>query len=397
MLSKNNRLWGAILLVAGTTIGAGMLALPVSTGAAGFFPSLLLMSVIFLFMLMTALYFLEVNLKMKGESNYISMVKKTLHRPGEIAAWFFYLLLLYALTAAYLVGFSQIFSELLHGLFGFELATWLGPVIVTLIFAPCVYFGTLTIDILNRFLMIGLLASYALLFSLGIFHIDLSLLTFASFPCLLGAASIVVTSFGYHIIIPTLTQYLHHDRKQLVKAIVIGSLIPFVMYVSWQLLAMGIIPVEGECSLTKAHQLGLQATFYLKTLIGNSWVTTAARSFALFAIITSLLGISLSLTDFLSDGLKVKKNHLGKLVLVLMAFLPPLFFAIFYPKGFIVALKYAGICVVVLLAILPTLMAWKGRKEKKGKSEFRVFGGKSVLATWIVLSFVLLAVEVILL
>ena len=36
------RLLGGILLVAGTAIGAGMLALPVSTGLAGFYPSLFL-------------------------------------------------------------------------------------------------------------------------------------------------------------------------------------------------------------------------------------------------------------------------------------------------------------------------------------------------------------------
>lgn len=397
MLTKHNRMWGAIFLVAGTTIGAGMLALPVSTGAAGFFPSLLLMSFVFLFMLLTALYLLEVNLKMKGESNYITMVKKTLKKPGEIVAWVFYLLLLYALTAAYLVGFSQILAETLEDITGITFSSWSGPLVVSLIFAPCIYFGTTTIDLLNRVLMLGLIVSYILLFCLGFLHIDLSLLKFSSFPCLLGASSVVVTSFGYHIIIPTLSAYLNYDRKLLVKAIIIGSLIPFVMYISFQLLAMGIIPVDGECSLTKAHQLGLQATFYLKVILGNVWITTAARSFALFAIITSLLGVSLSLTDFLSDGLKIKKNYLGKLVLVLMAFLPALFFAIFYPKGFIVALKYAGICVVVLLSILPTLMAWQERKMAREKNEYHVFGGKGLLATMILLSFFLLAIEVVLL
>ena len=35
---KDNRLIGGILLVAGTAIGAGMLALPVSTSFGGFIP-----------------------------------------------------------------------------------------------------------------------------------------------------------------------------------------------------------------------------------------------------------------------------------------------------------------------------------------------------------------------
>lgn len=390
-LSKRSRFLGAILLVSGTTIGAGMLALPVTTGRAGFFPAIFLMTLVFLFMMMTAFYLLEVNLRLKGESNIITMVKKTLGRPGEVVAWISYLFLLYALTAAYLVGCSQIVADLFNHAF----PEYLGPIFIFFIFGSFIYFGTVVVDFLNRFLMIGLFASYALLIILGVFHINFSLLAHSSFRCLLGALPIVVTSFGYHIIIPTLTEYLEHDSVLLRKAIVIGSFIPFVIYLLWQFLAMGVIPVEGECSLTQAESLGEQATFYLKKIIGNPWIGLSARFFAFFAIVTSLLGVTLSLSDFLSDGLKIKKSHKGKFILILMTFIPPLFFALFYPKGFILALKYAGIFVVILLAILPTLMAFFERKKRKGfiSSDFKVFGGNGLLLTMIALSFLLLIIE----
>ena len=166
MLSRQSRFWGAVLLVAGTTIGAGMLALPVITGPAGFFPSLALMTVIFLFMLCTALYLLEVNLKMKSGVNLISMVHKTLHRPGEIVAWICYLLLLYSLTAAYLVGCSQILFDLLSPILKTAPPDWLGPLVIFLIFGSLLYFGTLVIDMLNRVLMAALFVSFLLLLSL---------------------------------------------------------------------------------------------------------------------------------------------------------------------------------------------------------------------------------------
>lgn len=41
-MNQIHRLIGGILLVAGTTIGAGMLALPIVTGFAGFWPSIAL-------------------------------------------------------------------------------------------------------------------------------------------------------------------------------------------------------------------------------------------------------------------------------------------------------------------------------------------------------------------
>ncbi len=93
---KTNRLIGAILLVSGTTIGAGMLALPVTTGLAGFIPSLVVMTAVWLFMMLTALYLLEVNLRLPGEANLFSMMRKTLGKPGEAISWAAYLLLLYS-------------------------------------------------------------------------------------------------------------------------------------------------------------------------------------------------------------------------------------------------------------------------------------------------------------
>jgi len=42
---------GSILLIAGTSIGAGMLALPMTTGIGGFFPSAILFVICFSYML----------------------------------------------------------------------------------------------------------------------------------------------------------------------------------------------------------------------------------------------------------------------------------------------------------------------------------------------------------
>jgi tyrosine-specific transport protein len=399
MLSKQNRLVGAILLVSGTTIGAGMLALPVTTGQAGFLPSLLIMTLIWLFMMLTAFYFLEVNLRIKEESNFISMMHKTLGRPGEVISWITYLLLLYALTSAYLLGCSQILIDIFGALFALSLPHSVWPVAIFIFFAIFVYLGTEIADVLNRFMMAGLVMAYVTLIVLGYSRVQLPMLTHINWGFLLPSISVVLTTFGYHIIIPTLTTYLEHDSKLLKKAIFIGSLIPFLIYILWQMLVMGVVPVFGEKSLTEAQEKGLQVTFFLKELLASPIVGIAVRFFAFFAIVTSLLGVSLSLTDFLSDGLKIKKTHLGKFFLILLTFLPPLFFALFYPKGFILALRYAGIFVLILLALLPALMAWFERYAPRSKrefvaSEFKVFGGKLMLGGTILFSLVLLGIEV---
>lgn len=398
MISKKNRLVGAILLVSGTTIGAGMLALPVTTGLAGFFPSLVIMTAIWLFMMLTAFYLLEVNLRIKEESNLISMMHKTLGRPGEVVAWISYLLLLYSLTAAYMVGASQILNDFLGQFLPFSIPNWVWPVLIFFIFGIFVYFGTEVVDFLNRVFMGGLVLGYLILMVLGCCKVNPPMLAYTDWSFLLPSVSVVLTTFGYHIIIPTLTTYLEHDSKLLKRAIFIGSLIPFLIYLIWQFMVMGIVPVHGEMSLSEAAQKGLQITFFLKMLIANPWVGVAVRAFAFCAIVTSLLGVSLSLSDFLADGLKIKKTYRGKFFLILLTFAPPLLFALFYPQGFIMALKYAGIFVVILLALLPSLMAWFERyREKKRefiKSDFKVFGGKVLVIGAVLISLLLLTIEV---
>ena len=64
---------GGMLLVAGSCIGAGMLALPILTGLAGFIPSLSMLLVACLFMTFTSLLLVEINGWFYGPVNIISM------------------------------------------------------------------------------------------------------------------------------------------------------------------------------------------------------------------------------------------------------------------------------------------------------------------------------------
>src|SRR5262245_13572036 len=108
---KSNRLIGGILLVAGTTIGAGMLAIPVVSSFGGFFSSFALLFFCWLFFFYTAWILLDVNLASPGAENLISMVGRALGPLGKAVCWVAYLLLLYSLTAAYIAGGPPFFLE----------------------------------------------------------------------------------------------------------------------------------------------------------------------------------------------------------------------------------------------------------------------------------------------
>lgn len=353
-----NRFLGGVLLIAGTTIGAGMLAMPIVTGFAGFFPSLLVLGSCWLFMLITGFLFLEVNLAMEGEVNLITMAQRTLGKWGKILSWGVYLLLLYSLTAAYIAGSAPIFLESLQFFFGLSIPSWAGPLPLLLFFGLFVYLGTLATDYINRLLMMGLLLGYVLLIMLVPSHIQWNLFTHIDYPAMLLAFPVVITSFGYHIIIPTLTTYMAHDKKKLRLAVLIGSLIPLIFYLLWEFLVLGSVPLTGSVSLAAAAKNGVSATFPLRHILTSPWIGLGAQMFSFFAVVTSFMGVSLSLSDFLTDGLRIKKTGFGRLLACLMTFTPPLLFVYSYPRGFLIALQYAGICVAILLGILPALMSW---------------------------------------
>ena len=158
-----NHYIGGVLLVAGTTIGAGMLALPVMSSFVGFFPSIMIFLLCWGVMLATAFFFLDVNLAVKGEPNLISMAHQTLGGWGKGVSWAFYLLLLYSLTAAYIAASAPLFSSAFFYITGKMLPQWVAPFCLPLIFGFFVYLGTLGVDLINRLLMVGLCVAYVLL------------------------------------------------------------------------------------------------------------------------------------------------------------------------------------------------------------------------------------------
>lgn len=391
-----SHLIGGILLVSGTAIGAGMLALPISTGMAGFYPSVLLFVFFWAFMTFTALLMLEVNLWMDSESNnLISMAKKTLGRGGEVVCWIAYLFLLYALTTAYIAGSGSIFLDVVHSMTGFALPHWAGPLPLLLIFGYFVYRGTRSVDLLNRMLMMGLVIAYGCLVVYLTPHVDPGKFDHVAWPPLLTAASVVATSFGYHIIIPSLTTYMDRNIPQIKWAILIGSFIPLVVYITWEYLTLGIIPLEGDHGIVRGYAEGAHGAQLIGSIVDETKISVIARVFSFFAIVTSFLGVSLSLSDFLADGFRIERKLKGRIILFAMTFLPPFAITVIDPRAFLSALEYAGAFgVILLLGLMPALMAWVGRYNLHYYSAYKAPGGRLTLVLTILISTGLILIEI---
>lgn len=393
--SKVGSIFGAILLIAGCCIGAGMLGMPVISALAGFKPSLLMFLLSWLFMTSTALLLLEVNLWFVDEVSIISMADRTLGIAGKVVGWGCFLFLFYALGVAYIAGSGELIAGFVQELTNLPMPNWVGSLAVSMLFGVFVYLGTRAVDMFNRLLMAGLICSYVLLIVLGAPHVKSEYLNHTNWTGAVFVLPVMIISFGFHNLIPSLSTYLHGDVKRLRIAILCGSALALCVYLVWEWLIMGLVPVNGQLGFRQVLNEGEMATDILKNAVGIPWVVDVAQYFAFFAIVTSFLGNSLSFVDFLADGLHVKKDRLGKLVLCGLVIAPPFVLSLIYPRIFLTALNYAGAFgAMILFGILPALMVWSGRYYKKLDNTSPMLpGGKVMLAAIMAFALLLMSLQ----
>ncbi len=364
------------LLIAGTSIGGGMLALPVLTSLGGFLPSIVVYLFCWLFMTCTGLLFVELALSMEKGANLITMSQRTLGWGGKAFSWVMYLGLFYCLSIAYIVGCAN----LLNQLFNYSIPEWLAPLLVILMFMPFIFVGTHLVGRLNVFLMGGLIVSFVAFLILGFPFVQRELLMYQNWSNSLLALPIAFASFAYQGTVPTLVEYMNHDAKRIRLAICFGTTATFITYIIWQWLIQGVVPAEGPGGLIEALDKGQNAVQPLKNFINAPAVYVVGQSFAFFALITSFFGVALGLMDFLADGLSIKKTTLGKLFLCLLVFVPPLIVAWIYPNIFLTALDFAGgYGCALLLGLLPVMMVWVARYKSEMHPPRLLPGGKPVL------------------
>ncbi len=389
----NTKQIGGILMITGNAIGGGMLALPLATAQAGFISSTLFLIACWALMLAGGLLILEVNLWFPANSHLVSMARATLGRTGELITWLCYLLLLYSLLAAYIAGGS----DFLQGLFqkaNLHFSLKATAILFVFGFGIIVYKGIRCVDTFNRALMGGKLLIYILLILLIFPFLSHAQLSQGQLHYIPKSLTIMITSFGFAAIIPSLRTYFHSDIHQLRKVIILGSLIPLICYILWNAAIMGIIPIDGNLGL--AHIAGVkqptsELTNRISTLLNKKIITGLAWGFTSICLATSFLGVGLSLADFLKDGFRLNKTKQGNNITALLTFLPPLIIVLFFPGAFMSALNYAGIWCASLLALLPALMAWSGRYNQQLSFPYRVTGGKILLGLVIITAAIIIA------
>ncbi|UXI02233.1 tyrosine transporter TyrP [Photobacterium sp. TY1-4] len=373
-----NKTFGSTLIIAGTTIGAGMLALPLASAGLGFATATLTMLGLWALMIYTALLMLEVHQHADQNATLHTLARQLLGRKGQLVAGFAVMFLFYSLCAAYIAGGGAQLNDKLNNWMGLEISAQTSTVLFTVIFGAIVCIGTHSVDLVNRALFTLKLVALATMLVLLAPHVQSVHLV--EMPVqkglLLSALPVIFTSFGFHGSIPSIVRYVGLDMKSLRKIMILGSATPLVIYVLWQVASQGVL---SQPDLMASTTLGAFIAT-LSELLHNPTVSQSVSIFADLALATSFLGVSLGLFDFMADSLNRGTTGSGRLQTALITFVPPLCFALFYPQGFIMALGFAAIALVILAIFLPVAMVKAQRRQRPAQDDsYQVRGGSAAL------------------
>lgn len=391
-------LLGGAMIIAGTMIGGGMVAIPIATTGLWFYRTLLILIYSWFCMTCSGLMLVEANIHYSRGTSFDTMVKDLLGKKWNFITGITITFVLYTLVYAYITVGGGITSDLLEK--GFGTSAWpsqYGGLLFCIVLAICVWISTQVIDRLSTILIIAMVLSFIGM-SMGLLkNIDFTLLANETNPSdessywkyLVYALPICVTSFCFHGTAPSITAYYNRDGNRIQKAIIWGSIIAFIVYTLWLMSIQGNLPRHEFKTICGSNDEVRVMIDKISSYVAIPNMGTVIDFFTYVAIISSFLGASLGLFDYLADLFNIRNTRFGRFKTALITFIPPLVFALLYPYGFVTAIGYVGFAAAIWSIIVPALMVLKARKRFT-TSSYRVFGGKFLI--YFIIFFALLTI-----
>ncbi|TYB04184.1 aromatic amino acid transport family protein [Aggregatibacter actinomycetemcomitans] len=395
MLLKN-KTFGSALIIAGTAIGAGMLAMPLTSAGMGFAFTAALLIGLWLLLAYSGLLFVEVYQTAKRKDDGVAtLAEKYFGIPGRIISTLSLFILLYALSAAYMAGGGTLLANALPKDFlgSADITLKISILIFTFILGAFVVTGTKGVDNITRVLFSGKIIAFILVLAIMLPKVIGENLTAMplEYTLILSAGPIFFTSFGFHVVMGSINNYLEGDVKRFRSAIIIGTAIPLMAYLLWQLATHGILSQNEFVAVLKDDPTLSGLINATKTLRDTTLLSQVLPIFYSFALITSFLGVALGLFEGLNDLFKRTKMPANRVSLTIATFTPPLIFALFYPNGFLSALSYAGLLCAFYCLILPIGLAWRTRKQYQDLP-YRVAGGNLMLVVTLIIGIIIIII-----
>ena len=382
----------AAALISGSAVGAGILALPAETHAAGFTPSACVM------LACSGMLYVEANLiasmcvemnrkecsfppgensKLKEGSSLVSMSRNILGPLGGGIVSLIYFFLYNTLLTAYISKAASLLAE------SFGISPFVSTSLFVISFGGLLLSDKTKVDSVNGLLTSIMISAFIAVLCLGGAEANFTQLQSCDWSVASQTIPVTFLALVFHDLVPVICQRLEYNDNKIKKAILLGSLLPLVMFLGWEAVALGLTAgLEGE----------VDPVGFIKGSGVGGPLTISINLFSAAAIATSMIGTCLpaiqyvkseiymlfddnkEIEDEFIDSKKVSKSILNKrgalrgwtdsslydLAILAIVLFPASKTAMDNPDVFLSAAKLAGAYgSTFMYGCLPPLMAIK--------------------------------------
>lgn len=349
-LSKSfTKSFEAIATLTGAVVGAGILGIPYVIAQSGFLTGLIDLVVIGVFMIFINLVYTEVTLRTKKTHQISGYAQKYLGKKGFFIALFSLLFSGYTAMLAYMVGVG----EILVSFFGGSVFIW--GILYAIVVFFLIHLGLETIEESETFFAFLIVILLAVFFIVLFGRIESVNLSEFSLSKIFMPYGVILFAYLGIAAIPEMREELAGNEKSMFKCVLIGTLIPIIIYVLFAFLLVGVYGINvAAVSTISLVDLG-----------------------KLFMILGNVFGILLMTTSFLAYGLALKElytfdlNWPESFSTLVTAIVPVIGFLIFHKSAsFTDILSVTGIVSGTTMMVIVLFLAVNAKKNGDRKPEF---------------------------
>jgi amino acid permease len=297
-------------------------------------------------------------------------MEKYLGKTGKYFMMLSMIIGIYGALTAYILGQGEIFSTIIGG------QPWLYSLAFFLLASAILYHG---IKATGRAELAITALMVITIFVIGAFAYDKInpvYLTGVHLKNFFLPYGVILFAFVGTAAIPELRLELAKDKHKLKKAVIIGSIIPIILYFIFALIVLGIVGLANFNTLGPNERIATVAL----SIFSEPHLAFVANIFAAFAMLTSFLGLGLALKEMYLYDCGISKQ-----ISFFLTVTPPLFIALLGLTSFIAVIAFAGAVAGGIDGILIMLAYWKAKKKGDRKPEYSLKISRTLTAVLILL------------
>mmetsp|Transcript_64524 Transcript_64524/g.167743 ORF Transcript_64524/g.167743 Transcript_64524/m.167743 type:complete len:478 (+) Transcript_64524:108-1541(+) len=337
-------------IIIGCGIGGSFLALPRTTGLAGFLPSTTMMGSIWLFMYLQATVVCDVIVLASKQGrtsvSYPTVARSALGPVGGVIVSSLFLMLMVLTQISQFSGGGRLLSLFLGLPYAASCALLALLLSSVTLLAPIWFVGRF-----NGLLTVGFICSILVLFAVGAPLVQWSRLAHANWSCWWEQTPSLLKILLYHEVMPTICQLLEFNKKRIRRAVFVGALLVLLLNICWSALGIGLVPFSVPLFGKKLDPVEV-------LLHAGGPVALAINVLGACAIWTTVISTNLATQAFFADICRGRGQPTLPLLLAGAVVVCTLVVATTSPGIFFRAINLQGAYpLTVLWGILPPVIA----------------------------------------